>query len=169
MSVKRIDVISDTHGRLSHDLIDALEGCDLIVHAGDMCSENDFYTLKTIAPIKMCLGNNDWSDQYGPEVGRLARFDYEGLNFLVSHYHEKLIGEHFDVGIFGHTHVPEAEMVSNGALVMNPGSPTFPRSEKGPTMGRIMVEDGSVLSYEIIRLSKQSEGSGWFGSFFGWK
>lgn len=168
MSVKRIDVISDTHGRLSHELMEELDGCDLIIHAGDITSENDFYTLKTIAPLKICLGNNDWSGQYGPEVTRITRFDYEGLNFMVTHYHEKLIGERFDVGIYGHTHVPEIETLNSGAITMNPGSPTFPRSEKGRTMGRILVEDGVVLSTEIIRLSKPNDDSGWLGSLLGW-
>jgi predicted phosphodiesterase len=39
-----------------------------------------------------------------------------------------------------------------GTLVMNPGSPTFPRGGKGPTMGRIFVKNGEVLVSEIIRL-----------------
>ena len=51
---------------------------------------------------------------------------------------------------------------------MNPGSPTFPRSSSGPTMGRIYVEDGRVLSSEIIKLG-DGEDRGWGRSFFaGW-
>ena len=38
MAGKRIDVLSDTHGRLSNEVLDALDGCDLIVHAGDICA-----------------------------------------------------------------------------------------------------------------------------------
>lgn len=158
MAVKRIDVLSDTHGHLPHYVIDSLEGCDLIVHAGDITSDEDFYTLKAIAPLKMCLGNNDWPGQYGPEVTRLVRFDYEGLSFCVTHYREKLTTERFDVGVFGHTHVPHCSYMHvslcrhlpHGSLIINPGSPTFPRSDKGPTMGRIMVEDGKILSAEIV-------------------
>mgnify|MGYP003373323359 CR=1 FL=1 len=39
---KRIDIISDTHGYLSDELLAALEGADLIIHAGDMTSEADW-------------------------------------------------------------------------------------------------------------------------------
>lgn len=169
MAAKRIDVISDTHGRLSHELVDALDGCDLIIHAGDITSDADFYTLQAIAPLKMCLGNNDWAGEYGPEVTKKVRFEYEGLYFVVVHQHQHLTGESFDVGIFGHTHVPVCETLASGALLMNPGSPTFPRSEAGPTIGRIMVEDGKLLSYEIIKLNPQEdEGNSWVRSLLSW-
>ena len=96
------------------------------------------------------------------------RFEYEGLQFCVCHYRQDLTDERFDVGVFGHTHVPERDTLGNGALVMNPGSPTFPRSSSGPTMGRIYVEDGRVLSSEIIKLG-DGEDRGWGRSFFaGW-
>jgi predicted phosphodiesterase len=42
-----------------------------------------------------------------------------------------------------------------GALVMNPGSPTFPRNSDGPTMGRIIVEEGKVIEARIIRLDEE--------------
>jgi uncharacterized protein len=65
---KRVAVISDTHGYLSEELIHALRGADLIVHAGDICSASDFRTLSGMAPLKLCLGNNDWGYDYGPGV-----------------------------------------------------------------------------------------------------
>ena len=83
---KRIDVISDTHGYLSDELLAALEGADLIIHAGDMTSEADWDHLNTIAPIKAVLGNNDYYRDYGPGVPALNTFTYEGLNFAVAHY-----------------------------------------------------------------------------------
>lgn len=171
MTAKRIDVLSDTHGRLSREVLDALDGCDLIVHAGDITSEDDYVTLKALAPLRLCLGNNDWSGEYGPEVTRKIRFAFEGLDFCVTHYREKLADERFDVGVFGHTHVPVCERRANGALLMNPGSPTFPRSSAGPTMGRIFVEDGRVVSAEIVKLESRDESGSqksWARSFFGW-
>ena len=171
MTAKRIDVLSDTHGRLSREVLDQLDGCDLIVHAGDITSEDDYVTLKALAPLRLCLGNNDWRGEYDPEVTRMVRFEYEGLHFSVTHYEEKLTGDRFDVGVFGHTHVPECKRLGSGALMMNPGSPTFPRSSSGPTMGRIMVEDGHVLSAEIIKLTppRGEKRGGWGRGFFlGW-
>lgn len=168
MARKRIDVLSDTHGRLSREVLDAIDGCDLIVHAGDITSEDDFITLGAIAPLRLCLGNNDWAGEYGADVTRKVRFEYEGLQFCVTHYQQNLTGERFDVGVFGHTHVPETRTLNSGALMINPGSPTFPRSQVGPTMGRLVVEGGRVVSSEIIRLAPD-EDRGWGRSFFaGW-
>lgn len=171
MAAKRIDVISDTHGHLSRELLQAIDGCDLLVHAGDITSEDDYYTLQTIAPLKMCLGNNDWAGEYGSDVVKKVYFDYEGLSFVVVHQRPYLAGERFDVGVFGHTHVPVCEEQPNGSLLVNPGSPTFPRSSSGPTIARLKVQDGIVLSHEIIQLEKnqgEDPGNKWVRSFLNW-
>ncbi len=67
-SAKRIDIISDTHGYLSPALLDELKGADLIIHAGDLTSEMDYEHLRTIAPVRAVLGNNDYYRDYGPDV-----------------------------------------------------------------------------------------------------
>ena len=124
--MKRIDIISDTHGRLSHSLLASLEGADLIIHAGDITSEADWEMLQTIAPIRAVLGNNDtYYYKYEPALKRLNTFEYEGLTFAVSHYREDLPVGAIDVGVCGHTH--RARIAEQGrCLVINPGSATKP-------------------------------------------
>ena len=134
----RYDIISDTHGFLEPDLLDQLQGADVIVHAGDICSGADYRTLQKIAPVQMCLGNNDWAYEYGPEVKTRKVFFSSGLRWQVVHYR--------------HTHRPFVERDEwTGTLVMNPGSPTYPRGSK-PSMGRILCEDGRVVDAQIIEL-----------------
>ena len=148
----RFDIVADTHGYLSPELLEQLQGADLIVHAGDMCSESDLRRLERIAPVQMCLGNNDWGCDYGP-VKRLTRFYADGLRWEICHYRERLDLETCEIAICGHTHRPFIERDKRtGTLVMNPGSPTFPRGGKGPSMGRIVTKSGTVLLAEIIRL-----------------
>ena len=151
MDAKRIDIISDTHGYLSDELLAALPGADLIIHAGDLTSEADYAHLCTIAPVKAVLGNNDCYRDYGPEVPALNMFEYEGLKFSVAHYREELPVGVSDVAVCGHTHRSKIVQVGN-CLVINPGSPTYPRGERGATMARIFVEDGKVISSKIIDL-----------------
>lgn len=153
----RCDVISDTHGHLSPELLRALEGADFIVHAGDICSGSDWRTLCGLAEeVHACLGNNDFSNSYGPFVTKLARFYSEGLRWEICHYRERLDLETCEIAICGHTHRPFVERDRRtGALVMNPGSPTFPRNSDGPTMGRIIVEEGKVIEARIIRLDEE--------------
>lgn len=176
-SVLRFDIISDTHGRLSAELIDALQGADMIMHAGDCCALEDYRELCSIAPVAMCLGNNDWGNEYGPGVERLTRVFRAGLRWQLCHYEERLDLATCDVAICGHSHRPfirweKSPGGSREVLVMNPGSPTFPRTSKGPTMGRVLVrENGEILHTEIVELrsSKENEDDGWsFARLFRW-
>ncbi len=148
----RIDVISDTHGHLSPELLEELKGADLILHAGDVCSSDDLTTLERIATVKACLGNNDFAGSLGEGVGRIANFIWEGLRFQICHYEERLVIGSADVYICGHTHRPRVIEPYEGALLMNPGSPTYPRSIMGPTLGRIYIKDGQVQDASIIEL-----------------
>ncbi len=150
---RRIDIVSDTHGRLSQALLDELAGADLIIHAGDITSEDDWERLKMIAPIRAVKGNNDYYYDYGPEVSRLAQFTYEGLRFAVSHYREDLPCGMADVAVCGHTHRAKI-MDVGGCLVINPGSASLPRGRRGPTIARLRVRAGEVLSADLVDLGE---------------
>lgn len=148
----RFDIISDTHGHLSPELLAELKGADVIVHAGDICSPDDYRRLSDIARVQMCLGNNDWSFDYGPMVKDRKIFMGGGLKWQVCHYRRRLNLLMSDIAIFGHTHTPLVERDEwTGTLVMNPGSPTYPRRSK-PSMGRIVIDEGKVVEASIITL-----------------
>lgn len=152
MAITRFDIVSDTHGYLSYGLLAELEGADYIMHAGDMIHREQYMELARIAPIYMCLGNNDWSFEFKGLASAKVNVKLAGLTWQLCHYKERLETRGIDVAICGHTHRPFTEKGPRGTLIMNPGSPTYPRTQMGPTMGRIMVEDGKVLSAEIIQL-----------------
>ena len=54
-----IGLVSDTHGLLRPEVLPALEGCELILHAGDVGSQEILDELETIAPVKVVRGNTD--------------------------------------------------------------------------------------------------------------
>jgi len=56
---KVIGVISDTHGLLRPEAVEALRGVELILHAGDVGSPEVLDALKGIAPVVAVRGNND--------------------------------------------------------------------------------------------------------------
>lgn len=154
----RYDIISDTHGYLSSGLLDALQGADIIIHAGDCCSLSDYERLSKITRVVMCLGNNDAYVDYGPAVKRLVRIFSSNLRWQVCHYQERLDLVTCDVAICGHTHRPFVRRESNGVLLMNPGSTTYPRTNLGPTMGRIIAEDdGTIVSAQILQLPEDED------------
>ena len=149
--MKRIDVISDTHGRLSPELLAAIGGADLLVHAGDFTSEEDHAMLAAMCPMYGVLGNNDFYYDYGPDVQLLCRFEYEGLRFAVSHYYADLPREGVDIAVCGHTHRPKIEQ-EPGRVVVNPGSASYPRDGRGPSIARLVVEDGRLMDAQILRI-----------------
>ncbi len=162
--IVRFDIVSDTHGLLSEALLAALEGADMIMHAGDCCSTSDYRRLCKIAPVSMCLGNNDWGMNYGPQVGRHTHVFKCGLRWQLCHYEERLDLATCDIAICGHTHRPfvheEPSVGGTGkVLIMNPGSPTYPRTSQGPTIGRILVQDSKVVCAEIIELDPRKRAS----------
>ena len=54
-----IGLISDTHGLLRDEAIDALQGASLIIHAGDVGDDDILDRLRVIAPVVAVRGNMD--------------------------------------------------------------------------------------------------------------
>lgn len=147
----RIDVLSDTHGVLPAAAYEQVAGADLVVHAGDICDEQVLMELRDQAPVIAVLGNNDWPGQYGPDVVRVARFERLGVTFKVAHIRADLGQLDTRIAICGHTHVARVERVGACTLV-NPGSTTRPRGGQGPTMARIVLQEGFVRSVRLVPL-----------------
>lgn len=59
MTQQVIGVISDTHGLLRPEAVDALRGVGHIVHAGDVDTPDILDTLSTIATVTAVRGNVD--------------------------------------------------------------------------------------------------------------
>ena len=59
---KLIGIISDTHGLVRPQALEALKDVDMILHAGDIGSQDVLGTLNEIAPVVAVRGNNDKAD-----------------------------------------------------------------------------------------------------------
>ena len=120
-----IGLISDTHGLLRPEALRALEGVQLILHAGDVGGSSILERLGQIAPVQAVAGNID------PDGWLPAAIDVEldGVRVHVSHGHElgsptpaKLV-EHYaaDLIVYGHTHRSLLRRIAR-TLVVNPGA-----------------------------------------------
>jgi putative phosphoesterase len=151
--VRRIGVISDTHGLLRPEAIDALRGSELIVHAGDVGKPEVFERLRAIAPTIAVRGNVDtgsWAaalpEAEVVEVGPVHLYVLHDLATL--DLDPKAAG--FAAVIFGHSHRPGAEL-GNDVLYLNPGSAGPRRFSLPITVARLRVE-GDRVSHEIVDL-----------------
>ena len=148
-----IGVISDTHGLLRPEAIDALRGSEHIIHAGDVGSPEILEKLSRITPVTAVRGNVDkgaWSrtlpETQVLEVGGIAIYVLHDLAQL--DLKPKAAG--FAVVVTGHSHIPKQEM-RDGVLYFNPGS-AGPRRFKLPvSIGMLILKKGGVRG-EIVTL-----------------
>ncbi|HTC49865.1 MAG TPA: metallophosphoesterase family protein [Candidatus Aquilonibacter sp.] len=150
----QIGVISDTHGLLRPEAIEALRGSDQIIHAGDVGSPEILEKLAVIAPLAAVRGNVDKA-AWAQKLPETEVVEIGGISIYVLHDLAQLDlkpeASGFSVVISGHSHVPKQE-TRNGVLHFNPGS-AGPRRFKLPvSVGRLIVENGAVRG-EILQLS----------------
>jgi uncharacterized protein len=140
-----VGVVSDTHGLMRPEAVEALRGSDVILHAGDVGGSHVLLELGEIAPVIAVRGNVDggWA-RLLPERRRL---DLGGVPVLVLH-DRALLGldpaeEGLGVVVFGHSHQPLTER-RQGVLWFNPGSAGPRRFRLPVAVGRLTIEDGHV-------------------------
>lgn len=146
-----IGVISDTHGLLRPEAVEALKGCSMILHAGDIGDPAVLIELAEIAPVEAVRGNVDvesWARKH--PLNRTVKV--EGAKLFMVHDVSMLPPDPGQGGvaavIFGHSHRPAAE-VRNGVLFFNPGSAGPARFRLPITVGRLIVDGDSVSGAHI--------------------
>jgi putative phosphoesterase len=150
-SIMRIGVISDTHNLVRPEALEALRGCERIIHAGDICSPAVLATLAGVAPVLAVRGNND-SGAGIDELPEHRVMDVGGLTVLVVHDIADVpsLLEGIDVVVTGHSHKPHVER-RDGVLFLNPGS-AGPRRFKLPVSLAIMDVEGGAVDVRIVEL-----------------
>ena len=148
-----IGVISDTHGLLRPEAIEALRGSELIIHAGDVGKADVLDALRAIAPTTAVRGNVDtgaWAATLPSteviEAGDLHLYVLHDLSTL--DLDPKTAG--FAAVIFGHSHRPGAEL-RDGVLFLNPGSAGPRRFSLPIALARLHVTGGRLV-HEIVEL-----------------
>jgi putative phosphoesterase len=149
----QIGVISDTHGLLRPEAIEALKGCDHILHAGDVGNIEILATLREIAPVTAIRGN---IDTHGPcaELPATEAIELGGnLFYLVHSIHDLDINPR-EAGvscvITGHSHKPVIEE-KGSVLYLNPGSAGPRRFGLPVTVARLTLTDR--ITAELIPLA----------------
>ena len=148
-----IGVISDTHGLLRLEALEALRGSEHIIHAGDVGTHEILEQLRAIAPVTAVRGNVD-QGTWASKLPETEVVELGGVYIFVLHDLAQLDlkpeAAGFQAVISGHSHVAKQE-TREGALYFNPGS-AGPRRFKLPvSVGRLFVERGQVRA-EIVRI-----------------
>ncbi|MBD2091466.1 metallophosphoesterase family protein [Microcoleus sp. FACHB-1515] len=149
----KIGVISDTHGLVRPEAIDALRGCELILHAGDIGKPEVLEKLRSIAPVIAVRGNNDKGD-WAEAIPEQETLQIEAVSIHLLHIIQELSIVPQSAGIHliisGHSHKPLIQERA-GVLYLNPGS-AGPRRFKLPvSIAHLQICDRQVQA-EIIEL-----------------
>lgn len=163
--MKKIGLLSDTHGFLDEKIFTYFENCDEIWHAGDIGSQEVADRLEAFKPFRAVYGNID-----DPAMRRRfpldLRFDCEGLDVFITHIggypgrytarvREMLKTDPPGLYICGHSHIlkvmPDKPL---GLLHINPGACGNEGFHQVKTLIRFEVADGKIQNLEVIELGR---------------
>jgi putative phosphoesterase len=142
----KVGIISDTHGLLRPEAIAALQGCELIIHAGDIGSVEILDQLAAIAPLKVVRGNNDLNLPWAQDIADHLHFDLEGWPVLLVHDIADvpaLLDDRVKLVVTGHSHKPLIEWRGE-RLYLNPGSAGRRRFKLPVTLALLATGTASI-------------------------
>jgi len=139
-TIRTVGLISDTHGLLRQEALRALEGSDMIIHAGDVGDPKILEELRRLAPVVAVRGNIDtgaWSADLPQTAVAQAGSD---LIYVLHDIREISLfnprAEGFAMVVSGHSHKP-SQGEWNGILYVNPGSAGPRRFDLLVTVARV--------------------------------
>lgn len=140
--MKRIGVLSDTHGKLREEVVEILKSCDVILHAGDIHTQKVLDALREIAPLYIVRGNAD--KEWAEGLPEILSEKICGLRVFMVHNKKQIPKEtsNYDLVVFGHSHKYE-ERREGECLFLNPGSCGPRRFSQPVTMAVVEVEEES--------------------------
>ena len=153
-----IGVISDTHiperaKMVPQEVVNAFQGVDLILHAGDLVTWEALEPLERIARVIAVRGNMDTPEvreklraQVTMKTGkyRLGMTHGSGKpGDLVRRVCPQFERENVNIIVFGHSHEAFADWV-DGVYMFNPGSATVNVSAKERSVGLLRIDEDGI-------------------------
>jgi len=148
-----IGVISDTHGLVRPQVIEALAGVEMILHAGDIGKQEVLDTLQQIAPVVAVRGNND-KGEWAESIPEWEVVEIGNVSIYMLHDVKEIDispAGSFQVVVSGHSHKPSVEE-RRGVLYVNPGS-AGPRRFTLPVSLAHLRVNGEKVEANIVELS----------------
>jgi len=163
--MRRIGLLSDTHGFFHPRIPEFFAGCDEIWHAGDVGSMEVIERLEAVATVRAVYGNID-GGELRKDFSETALFTVEGLKVLMMHIggypgrytpqaRELIIKYRPGLFISGHSHILKV-MPDNkyGLLYINPGAAGHSGFHKSITLVRFNIDKGRAKDLEILDIDR---------------
>lgn len=165
--MKKIGLLSDTHGYIDDKMLSYFEKCDEIWHAGDIGTTDVSIKIESFKPYKAVFGNIDGHELrvMHPEY---MRFTCEGVDVFMTHIggypgkYTKRMREYLKktappkLYICGHSHILKVmHDKKKQTLHINPGAAGNHGFHKMRTMVRFDLNEGRIENLEVIELGKR--------------
>ena len=158
--MKKVGLLSDTHGFIDDKILDFFKECDEIWHAGDIGNIKTFDKIALYKPTKAVYGNIDGSD-IRAVCPKFQRFNCEEVSVLLTHIggypgkYETEIKELFktetpNLFICGHSHILKVIYDKNYDLLhINPGAAGKFGLHRKQTALRFIIDGKNIKDLEI--------------------
>ncbi len=166
--MKRIGLLSDTHGYLDSSIKKHFASCDEIWHAGDIGTEEVSDKLSAWKPYRAVYGNIDGHKLRSMHPENQI-FEVEGVKVLMTHIggypgryvprvRELIETEKPKLYICGHSHILKVIFDKKyQVLHMNPGAAGVNGFHQVKTMLRFVLDSGEIKDLEVIELGKRTD------------
>lgn len=147
--MKKVLIISDTHGLLRDEVKAEMSVSDFIIHGGDINNLSVLQTLNEQDNLFVVRGNND--KEWAENLPILLTIEIEGVKILIVHNKKDVPKEltDIDVVIYGHSHKYD-EKVIDGVLWLNPGSCGKRRFDLEISMCRMVIDQGGYHHEKLV-------------------
>ncbi|WP_031529242.1 metallophosphoesterase family protein [Dyadobacter crusticola] len=165
--MRRIGLLSDTHGYLDERIFDHFSTCDEVWHAGDIGSIDIISRLEAFKPTRIVFGNID-SSEVRLRTAENLHFELEGFRVWITHiggapprYNPVVMPELKsstpDIFVCGHSHILRVirDEKLNNMLYFNPGAAGREGFHKFRTILRFNMHEGLISQMEAIELGKR--------------
>jgi hypothetical protein len=165
-TMKKIGLLSDTHGYWDASIRDFLGSCDEIWHAGDIGTIELLDEMKAFKPLKGVYGNID-NYKIRQDLQKVEIFQIEKVKIIMTHIGgypgryekgiEKLLQyEHPKLFISGHSHILKVIFdKKNQLLHMNPGAAGKSGFHKVRTALRFIISEDQIRDLEVLELQRK--------------
>ena len=158
--MKRIGILSDTHGTFDDRLAGFFRDCDELWHTGDFGNLTTADAIAAFKPLRGVYGNID-DHRVRLVYPEFNCFEFDGIKVLMTHIGgypkhydfkalQRIEAIHPDIFISGHSHIlkvmPDRE---RGLLHINPGAAGKQGFHYVRTAVRIEIDKGKIENLEV--------------------